>query len=70
MLPATSMASALAAFTAQNYGAGRAKAREDESGIRRPYLCGAGVRLFSFCGRSCPCRPMIGIFTDDGAVIP
>lgn len=45
----------------------QAKARED-SGIRRPYLCGAGVRLFLLWAQLSP-QTMIGIFTDDGAVI-
>ena len=67
MLPATSMANALAAFTAQNYGAGKPK--------RVKYAVSAGLLIalllasgFFFWAQLSP-RTMIGMFSKDGAII-
>lgn len=67
MLPATSMASALAAFTAQNYGAGRPKR------VKTAVFAGLTFAVLAsgcfFLWAQLSPQTMIGIFTDDGAVI-
>lgn len=67
MLPATSMASALAAFTAQNYGAGRPK-RVKTAVFAGLIFAVLASGCFFLWAQLSP-QTMIGIFTDDGAVI-
>ena len=67
MLPATSIANALAAITAQNYGAGRPE-RAKKSLFAGLSFAVAASAVFWLWAQVSP-QTMIGVFTDDSSII-